>query len=283
MMRTYLSAAVAYIHENGEELERARLAGLLGRSRAEPKVARSLLARQNEDGGFPYGLIQGRPSAITATVLAMRCMQDLRLLPSSYVERAAAYLLTVQRPEGSWEESPSILRYDPPALVRPGSPLSRSYCTALAACWMARLLGPRHDSVTRAAANLRASRDGGWPADEPAHVTAHVAAALLMVEGPSSAVAAGLDALRRQAPEVWTADRLTDALGAMYMAGLPAEDPFVAGGLRRLQLLQRPDGGWASEYGADRDVDLSLRALGVLLAYGVSTHTPEPSPLVTGA
>lgn len=281
-MRTHLSAAVAYIHENGEELERARLAGLLGRSRAEPKVARSLLARQNEDGGFPYGLIQGRPSAITATAAAMQWMQDLRLLPSSYVERAATYLLTVQRPEGAWEESPAILRYDPPALVRPGSLLSRSYCTALAVSWMARLLGPRHDSVTRATAYLRESRNGDWPVDEPAHVTAHVVTAMLMVDGPSSAVvSAGLGALRRLAPEVWTADRLTDALGAMYLAGLPAEDPFVAAGLRRLLSLQRPDGGWSSEYGADRDVDLSLRALGVLLAYGVSTHTPEPAPVTS--
>src|SRR5438445_403986 len=149
-MHTYLMATIAYIQENGDELERARLAGLLGRSRAEPKVARSLLARQNEDGGFPYGLIQGRPSAITATATAMQWMHHLR-------------------------------------------------------------------------------------------------------------------------PEVWTADRLAEALSALYLAGLPADDPFVDGGLARLLTLQRPDGGWSSDDGADRDVDLSLRASGVLLAYGVST------------
>lgn len=271
-MGTYLTAAIAYVQENGDELERARLAGLLGRSRAEPKVARSLLARQNEDGGFPYGLIQGRPSAITATATAMQWMYNLRLLPSSYVERATAYLLTVQRPDGAWEESPAVLRFDPPALVRPGVPMARTYCTALAAAWMARLLGSRHDSVTRAATYLRASRDGGWPAEEPAHVTAQVAAALLMVDGPSSAAtSAGLDALRRLAPEVWTADRLADSLNSLYLAGLSADDPFVAAGLPRLLTLQRPDGGWSSEHGADRDVDLSLRASGVLLAYGVPT------------
>jgi len=271
-MRTYLSAAVAYVQENGDELERARLAGLLGRSRAEPKVARSLLARQNEDGGFPYGLIHGRPSSITATATAMQWLQNLRLLPSSYVERTTGYLLTVQRPDGAWEESPAVLRYDPPALARPGVPLGRIYCTALAASWMARLLGSRHDSVMRAATCLRTSRNGGWPAEEPAHVTAQVAAALLMVEGPSSAAAAaGLDALRRLAPEAWTADRLADSLHALYLAGLPADDPYVASGSARLLSLQRPDGGWSSEHGADRDVDLSLRALGVLLAYGVAT------------
>lgn len=271
-MRTYLAAAIAYIQENGDELERARLAGLLGRSRADAKVARSLLARQNEDGGFPYGLIHGRPSAISATATAMQWMHHLRLLPSSYVERATGYLLTVQRPDGTWEESPAVLRFDPPALIRPGVPLARTYCTALAASWMARLLGPRHDSVMRASTYLRTSRDGGWPAEEPAHVTAHVAAALWMVDGPSApSTAAGLDVLRHLLPEVWTADRLADALNALYLAGLPADDPFVPAGLTRLLALQRTDGGWSSEHGADRDVDLSLRATGVLLAYGVST------------
>ncbi len=271
-MATYLSGAIAYIQENGDELERARLAGLLGRSRPEPKVARALLARQNEDGGFPYGLIQGRPSSITSTSVALQWLQDLRLLPSSYVERAAAYLLTVQRPEGMWDESPAILRYDPPALARPGSPLARVTCTALAACWVARLLGQRHDAVARAATCLRESKDGERPSDEPAHVTAHVAAALMISDGPSSPPAAGaLETLRRVQPETWTAERLADALGALYTGGLPAVDPLAAAGLRRLLGLQRPDGGWSSEYGSDRDVDLSLRALGVLLAYGVST------------
>src|SRR5437870_9101599 len=177
-MHTYLMATIAYIQENGDELERARLAGLLGRSRAEPKVARSLLARQNEDGGFPYGLIQGRPSAITATATAMQWMHHLRLLPSSYVERATGYLLTVQRPDGAWEESPAVLRFDPPALVRPGVPLARTYCTALAASWMARLLGSRHDAVMPAATCPRASRDAGWPARAPAPASAPGAGAV---------------------------------------------------------------------------------------------------------
>src|SRR5256885_17099194 len=101
-MHTYLMATIAYIQENGDELERARLAGLLGRSRAEPKVARSLLARQNEDGGFPYGLIQGRPSAITATATAMQWRHHLPLLPSSHVERAPGYPIPGLRPEWGW-------------------------------------------------------------------------------------------------------------------------------------------------------------------------------------
>src|SRR5947209_13455621 len=54
------------------------------------------------------------------------------LFPYTTLFRSATgYLLTVQRPDGAWEESPAVLRFDPPALIRPGVPLARIYCTAL--------------------------------------------------------------------------------------------------------------------------------------------------------
>jgi len=77
--------------------------------------------------------------------------------------------------------------------------------------------------------------------------------------------------LRRLAPEAWSPDRLVDLLAALYAGGVAAEDPLAAWGVRRLLALQQEGGGWSSEHGADRDVDLSLRALGALLAFGVSS------------
>ena len=272
-MSDYLPRAIAFTQENGDELERGRLAGLLGRERPDQKAARVLVTRQNEDGGFPYQMIPGRPSAVTSTATALLWLQDLRLSGSSQAERAAAFLLTVQRPDGTWEESPALVKYDPPPLTRPGHGAGRAYCTALAAFWLARLLGPRHDSVQRAFATLRASRETGWPEDEPVQIAALVTALCAVVEGPNVAITtAGMEALGRLAPEAWSADRLVDLLGALHAAGYPAEEPLAAWGLRRVLGLQREDGGWSSEHGADREVDLSLRALGALFAFGV------PSP-----
>lgn len=269
-MRDYLPRAIAYIQENGDELERGRLSGLLGRERPDPKVGRALVTRQNDDGGFPYQMVPGRPSAVTATATALQWMQDLRLLRSPQAERAAAYLLTVQRPDGAWEESPALVKYDPPPLTRPGHDAGRTYCTALGAFWLGRLVGPAHDSVQRALGYLRASRDGGWPDDEPVQITLLATAVSAMAGGAGSPLgAAGMEALGRLVPEAWSADRLADLLGALYAAAFAFDEPLVAWGLRRLVTLQREDGGWASEYGPDRDVDLSLRALGALLAFGV--------------
>lgn len=282
--RTYLSDAITYVQESGDELERARLAGLLGRPRPEPKAARTLLGRQNDDGGFPVGMIPGRPSSIAATATALHWMQDLRLLPSSYVERAVAFFLMVQRPDGSWEESPAVLKFDPPLLIRPGTPLARTYCTALPAGWLARLLGGRHDAVQRAAAQLRMRGDADWPADEPVQVVALVTATLIMADGPTApAAVAGMAALHAVPPDTWNADRIADALLALSTAGLPLDDALITTGLERLLGMQRPDGGWSSEHGSDRDVDLTLRTLAVLLTCGVSTrHTATPSGVPAG-
>lgn len=269
-MSGYLPNAIAYIQQNGDELERGRLAGLLGRERPDQKVVRALGTRQNEDGAFPYQMVPGRPSAVTATATALQWMADLRQLRSPQAERAAAFLLTVQRPDGAWEESPALVKFDPPPLTRPGHTAGRLYCTALSAFWLGRLVGPSHESVQRAFGYLRASRDGGWPEDEPMQVTVLATAVCAMAGAAGSRLAvAGLEVLARMAPEAWSADRLADLLGALYGAGYSTEAPQVSWALRRLVELHREDGGWASEYGPDRDVDLSLRVLAALLAFGV--------------
>lgn len=267
----YLSGAVAFVRDNGDEVELARLAGLLGRERPDPRVQRALSTRQNEDGGFPYQMISGRPSAVTATTTALQWLEDLRLLRTAGTERAVGYLLTVQRPDGAWDESPALLKYDPPPLARPGHASGRLFVTALAALWLARLLGPQHESPRRAAAYLRGSRDSEWP-DEPVQVSVAVTAACAAVDGRSSRVtASGLAALGRLAPESWSVDRFVDLLLALHGAGFGSDEALVSAGLRSVMRAQRDDGGWTSEYGADREVDLTLRALGALLGFGATS------------
>ncbi len=270
-MRSYLSYAIAYIEENGDELERARLAGLLGRARPEPKISRTVAIRQNEDGGYPYGMIPGRPSAIASTVTALQWMHDLQLTTGAWVERAVGYLLSIQRPEGTWDENPAVLKYDPPPLFRPGQGRVRLHCTALVAYWLARLVGPAHDTVLRASKYLGAQRAGGWPADEPVETAVLIAAAAALVDGPATSnVTGGLDALSRLAPEVWTTDTLTEMLGAFAAARLTRDHALIPWAVEQLRAAQRADGGWTSVQSGDHDVDLSLRALGALLALGVS-------------
>ncbi len=269
-MHAYLTTAIAFIRDNGDELERARLTGVLGRTRPDAKAARALLGRQHDDGGFPFGMISGRPSAVTATATALQWMVDLRLLPSPHVERAIGFFLITQRPDGSWDESPAVLKFDPPPHIRPGHPVGRAYCTALAGFWMTRLTGSRHDSVQRAASYLRAKRNGDRPPPEMLTVDALEVATLAMVEGKGAdLVRSGVAALADVGEEHWNTDALGAALAALYAAGFGIDERFVAWALPRLLALQRPDGGWFSASGSDHDVDVSLQALGALLVFGV--------------
>jgi hypothetical protein len=271
-MRAYLPAAVAFVRDNGDELELARLAGLLGRERPDPRALRALSTRQNEDGGFPYLMIAGRPSAVTATSTALQWMQDLRVLRASQTERALAFLLTVQRPDGAWDESPALMKYDPPPLARPGHTAGRLFITSVASLWLARLLGGGHESVRRATAYLRSSRDGEWPHDEPLQVSVAVTAACAAADGLTSPVAAaGLEVLSHVPAETWSADRLVDLSLALYAAGFGGAEPVVLTSLATVLDMQRADGGWTSEYGMDREVDLVLRALSALLGFGISS------------
>ncbi len=271
-MRTYLSGAIAYIEESGDELERARLAGLLGRPQPEPRIARTLAVRQNEDGGYPYGMIPGRPSAIGATVAGLQWLHDLRLTTGGIVERAVGYLLSVQRPEGTWDETPAVMKFDPPRALRPGLLGGRLHSTALVAFWLARVIGPGHDTVARACKALRAQRWSEWPVDEPVGTTVLITAVGALVEGPTGPMASGgLGVLSGRAADVWTGETMADLLSAVAVTRIAPDQPLVTGAIARLRAAQRPDGGWTSDQSRDRDVDLSLRALGALLALGVST------------
>lgn len=270
-MPSYLSRAVAYIEESADELERARLSGLLGRAHPEPKIIRALAIRQNDDGGYPYGMIPGRPSAIASTVTGLQWMHDIHLAPGEYAERAVGYLLCIQRPEGDWDETPAVLKYDPPLALRPGR-RARHFWTALVSFWLARFLGLRHDTVARAYRLLRAGTGDVSP-DGPVEARAFTTAMSALVEGPASPPAlGGLTELSRLTPESWTLDALADTLGAFAVAEVARDHSFIVWGIDRVLTAQRPDGGWTSTLSPDRDVDLSLRVLGSLLALGVSAR-----------
>lgn len=269
-MPAYLARAVGFIQENGDDVEQARLAGLLGRFPPDVRTLRSLTSRQHEDGGFPYGMIPGRASSVTATARALQWIEDLRILPSAPGQRAATFLLMVQRPDGAWEESPAVIKFDPPASIRPGTPFARRYCTGLAAIALARALGSASDAVSLAAGFLRSHRNGATLVEQLADTAALVTSVLTIAEGQSSTLAAdGAEALSRVPAELWTADRLAAACTAFHTAGFAAEDPIAAWAIRRLLELQQPDGSWRSGRGSDHDVEVSLDALSVLFGFGI--------------
>lgn len=267
---------IAWVDQNGNETERARLRGLLGRSRPDAKIVRTLEARQNPDGGFPSDLVQGRPSSIDATALVLRWMQDLRMLGSPQAQRVVTFLFTSQRPDGSWDEPPGLLKFGPPPRLVPGDPRVRAYCTALAAYWLV-LMGQRSDhAVARAIAYLRPRQapDGRFLGFLQ---TTWIAAALfLFIEGAGfPAAARAIDGLAGAKLERWYAGALAGMLNALAEAAVPAHVPVVRQGLQRLLALAEPGGCWASEEGDFYRAEVTLRSFRALLLYGVVSPPPD--------
>ncbi len=277
-----LGLTIAYVDQNGSEMERARLRGILGRARPDAKVVRALEARQNGDGGFPHGMVQGRLSTIASTTMALRWLEDLGLLHSPHVERAVIYLLAVQRPDGSWDEPAGLVRHAPPPGLMPGDPRVRSLSTARVAYWFAHAGERGDDAVPRALAYLRERQapDGRFLGFLP---TTWLAAALFrLAEGPDSQAAArGIEALTAVAPERWHPEGLTAMLNCLGDAGVREDLPLMREGLARLVRLARPDGSWLSEESDAEHVEVTLQALRVLLRTprGVTLATHEEASL----
>jgi hypothetical protein len=266
---------IAWLDQNGNETERARLRGLLGRARPDARVVRTLEARQNADGGFSSELVQGRPSSIDTTALVLRWMQDLNILDGPLAQRAVTYLFTAQRPDGSWDESLGLLKYGPPPRLLPGDPRVRALCTALAGYWLA-VLGHRNDhAVSRALAYLRPRQAAGGRFLGFIRATWTAAALFRFVEGPGSSIAArALDALAAVAPERWSAGALGGMLKACAESGVPPVAPVVQKGLARLWALAEPDGSWPPEEGEFYRAEVTLSALHALILYGAVPAAP---------
>jgi hypothetical protein len=259
---------IAGIDQNGTEMERARLRGVLGRPRPDARIVRALEARQNEDGGVPYGMAAGRPSSIDATTTTLEWLWDLGLSEGPLVERACMYLLSIQRPDGAWDEPAGLLRYAPPPRLVPGDPRVRCRATALVAFWLARA-GYRDDATRRAVAYAAARQASDGRVLGFRETTWMLAAASRLLDGAGSAAGGrALEALTAVPEDRWGPGALAGMLGMLGAAGIPPSADPVVRGLRRLLALGRPDGTWQSEDGELYHVEVTLQALRALVVYG---------------
>jgi hypothetical protein len=269
---------IQWVDQNGNEIERGRLRGLLGRAHPDARLLRTLEARQNPDGGFPSGLVQGRPSSIDTTALVLRWLQDLWMMTSPQAQRLMTDLLTAQRPDGSWDEPLGLLRFGLSPRLLPGDPRAQALCTALGAYSLV-LLGQRADhTVARAMAYLRPRQAAGGRFLGFLRTTWLAAAVFRLVEGPGSQAASrALEALAAVPEDRWQPGALAGMLAALAVMDVPAHAPIASHGLNRLLRLADDDGSWPSEDGDFFRSEVTLWGLRALLAYGQVSRAGDPT------
>jgi hypothetical protein len=199
-------------------------------------------------------------------------MDDLSALGRPAAQRALRWLAARQRPDGYWDEDPSLADSAPP-WATPGDPESRFYLTASAAFWLAiaaadaqladpDIPSPYERTLDRAAAALGDQVDpaGGWPGFL---IAGWLAGSALHRHGDFYEAARMFMALRDRVPTMSAADAAW-LIVAVVRAGVSPDDELVLAAQQRLAATQRHDGAWASDDDESFNVQTTLTALRAL-------------------
>lgn len=240
--------AVQYVKKNGNEEQKNRLESVLSRKKAKESYWAELEPIQNLDGGFPYGLVAGRPSTMMDTLVAFIKLDELNSLEGDLVEKAVRFLFLSQHGEGSWQEPKEIEQFNPPPWMESGDVKAKLFTTAYTAFWLARLGYSGDERVLQACDFLLkfAHPDGhilGF-----IHTNWIAASVLAMCMGKDHWSVRGItDYMMEIQEESWVASQVAWLLWSLACAGFTKEDDAVKYFLSILSTMQWSDGSFQSE------------------------------------
>ena len=265
-----ISESIQFIEKNGTELEKARMWCILFDEPPEPSVLQVIKGLQNEDGGFPFGHVYGRPSSLNSTQVALLWMDELALMGSRIAGRCLQFLLNTQERDGGWDEDKSIARFEPPPWGTPGEIWARIYLSAQSAFWL--IVGGYcgTDELHRALDFLRKHQEPSGRFQGFLHATWIATSVLIMAGEPYTKFGErGLAALSNESLANWVDSQISWALGCLSKAGVSTEVPFVEDCLKELIQRRQVGGEWVSEDGEARIVGATLETLKVFKQYGL--------------
>jgi hypothetical protein len=261
-----IDAAIGYVVAHGDPIERARLCFLRAGTPPPETALERIETEQTAEGGWPAAGDGSIPS-VDATCFRLAELDDLGGLHGPQVDRALAWLASVQRQDGTWQED-EALAPEAPAWAMPGDPEATLYLTAVAGFWLTVAeveAHPRHDVPPRYGATLQAAArfvvaqlrpDGTWPSFL---ATGWHAAGLLHEQQFFYESARVQLVLGDRLPDMSPADAANMA-AALRRVNL-GDDWLLQSARKRLGETQRTDGGWDSDEGPLFDVNTTLTAI----------------------
>jgi hypothetical protein len=264
-----IDAATGYVVAHGDPVERARLSFLRTRQTPAAEIIERIFVGQLDGGGWPASG-DGTIPSVDATCFRLNELDDLGSLHGAQVDRALAWLSSVQRPDGTWQED-KALAAEAPAWAMPGDPEATLYLTSVAGFWLtvAELTAhphaevpARHGTTMAAAAAWVVTQlrpDGTWPS----FLAAGWHAAGLLHGRQYFYEAARIQlVLGDRLPDMSPADvaAMISALRRLHLG----DDALLRSARARLSSTQRGDGGWDSDEGPVFDVIATLTALRAL-------------------
>ena len=266
----------AFVREHGDEFDQARLDYLLGEGGLRStEQGRRFLAGQRADGGWAPFWARDY-SSLDATCFRL-AQAELLLMPLSWPElvRALDFLRARQREDGSWEEDEAVRDAAPP-WAKPGELATRLYLTANCGWWLVNASAYDNRSYLAEAARAGEYLERYLAPDGelPSFLQAYWLAAALWIrlnwgsqELPDNARRA-LDHLAIRLDATVPSGALGWMLTTLAPLGVPPEHPAIVKAVALLGEQQRPDGGWTSEDGSERDAYVTAQALIALTQWG---------------
>lgn len=261
------SKAIEFIRNKGNEVEKLKLALMLGEKSATKEVVMEHLNLQNSDGGIPFRMRKDSLSTIGPTITFFKdfLILDMKDEIEDYLSKAVNFLLMNQTEEGYFEEPQSIKNFEPSVWETPGTEPNRIYCTAIVINFLLGLGDETYRNfITKSLDYLsRNWRDDAGFKSYP-HALWNAIPAFIAIKGEYDSIARrGLEMLQTFNLENYPSSSLVWMAESFINAGLE-NHKFVTRLLDVLLHRQTSDGKWESEDGEEYDSTTTLTVLLVL-------------------
>jgi len=254
-----------FIRTYGNALDRYRALFILADYRNDVLPLTFLKALQNDDGGFPYDMTEGNDSSVFTTSNVLGILIELRLEETDVTDGVIDFLLNIQKKDGYWDESPLIIKYNPPSWLIPGETSTITWLTAEITRLFILLGYQETAEIKRAIEYLKTNitEEGQLPGFRIATVSAF--AALQGIDILDEKVAKKMENnILSWIEEERDPSFLAWYLECLLQAGFSKEHPIFESTIKRILEKQRRDGSWFTMDGERFSVAATLNVLKVL-------------------
>ena len=265
-----IEKAIKFVHDKGNEIEKARLDAILWDKPVQKEVLRQLAAFQRSDGGFCYWIQE--ISNIYDTVYILFWFDDLKLYHGPIMDPACRFLLDRQLKDGGWDEVKDVKKFNPPEWMIPGRVETRVWLTAYCAHVLIRFGYAEAEGTYCPTDFLLAN------CSEKGRLTGYLRAtwiALPMLAffpgSESEPFHKAISVIESNYSPDWEGSYLTWLLRCLKDAGLSHDHALVKRCLVDLKDKQRKDGSWQPEdgEGEKHSVNATIGALRVFKRFHI--------------
>ncbi len=265
-----INLAISYVKQNGNELDRARLKGILLKTPPAVDIIQKLQTLQNPDGGFSYWTKEC--STIFDTVYLLAWLDDLQLMTGELIDNAFKFLISQQKDDGSWDEVSEVENYDSEFSLKPGELETRVFLTAFSSHWFVRFDRSEPPEAKGCPVEfLKANiTESGLILDDQQATWDSLVLFSYYPGRDSDLFKETLEIIEKKfTPEELTGSSLAYLLCSLRDAKLEAFHPLVNLCTDELNQKQRNDGSWESEYGEEYSASATVDALRVMKYFNV--------------